>query len=122
MDDDVQLPEPVVGLLDAAAAVAPMWLRRVTSSAAGRGGLDVASLAAGLDEMVAEVAAQLDSDLRSLLATDVDRQRTNPLSLFRAAVGRPTEWLLAAGVSPPPGDAFASEHFPDDPFRLGPAS
>ncbi|MAT04847.1 MAG: hypothetical protein CL424_07375 [Acidimicrobiaceae bacterium] len=75
-----------------------------------------------LDRVVAETAADLLAALERLLATDVDEQRTNPLSLFRGAVAAPTELLRAHEVPAPPIDRFAEEHFPDDPYRLGPAT
>ena len=33
-----------------------------------------------------------------------------------------TELLQRRGVAPPPSDDFAASRFPDDPYRLGPAT
>jgi hypothetical protein len=61
-------------------------------------------------------------DLEHLLRTDVDAQRTNPLSLFRSAVVGPNRWLLERGVRPPGADPYVAERFADDVFGLGPAT
>ena len=60
--------------------------------------------------------------LERLLATDVDRQQTNPLSVLRAAVCHPTEILADAGVPPARRDDFAIKTFPADIFDLSPAT
>lgn len=114
-------PEPAQLLLDATARVAPDWLRRVTLAAASRGGVTVAPGDAELEAVVASATDRLVADLGALLATDVDEQRTSPLSLFRDAVREPTRWLLARGARPASTDPFTADHFPDDVFGLGPA-
>ena len=60
--------------------------------------------------------------LRALLATDVDAQATNPLSLLRGAVPFPTRVLAAAGVPEVERDADAQRLFPDDVYDLTPGS
>lgn len=60
--------------------------------------------------------------VRRLLETDVDDQRTNPLSVVRGAVAYPTEVLRAAGVPPVVRDEVAERQFPDDDYDLAPAS
>ncbi len=60
--------------------------------------------------------------LRALLATDVDAQRTNPLSILRAAVVHPTAVLRGLGVPPVERDAHAERLFPDDIYELAPAA
>lgn len=116
----MQPDEPVTELLSAAGVAAPGWLRRVTLQAAGSPpppGLNEA-----VEEMVAVQSVRLRGELEALLRTDVDEQRTNPLSLFRSAVDAPTRLLQRFEIAPPPPDAFAGERFPDDPYRLGPAT
>jgi hypothetical protein len=119
---DVQLPEPAAELLAVATIVAPSWLTRITRTASSKTDLDHDSFEVELERMVAEESARLVDALEALLGTDVDEQRTNPLSLFRHAVRGPTALLIAHGVPRPPADPFASAHFPDDAYRLGPAS
>jgi hypothetical protein len=122
VDRDVQLPEPVADLLAATTSVTPGWLRRITVQAASAGGVDTSAFGDQLDVLVASESERLVGQLRQLLSSDVDDQRTNPLSLFRAAVGAPTEFLRSIGVPPPPLDHFAAERFPDDVYRIGPAA
>jgi hypothetical protein len=117
-----ELPEPAQLLLDASGRLAPRWLRRVTLAAAARGGTALDADDPELSRVVDTAVGRLLDDLGALLASDVDEQRTNPLSIFRQAVTGPTELLLRRGVRPPTTDRFAAEHFPGDVFGLGPAS
>ena len=84
------------------------------------------SRASGLDSEAAvagrRAALEVGERLRALLATDIDEQRTNPLSVLRGAVVYPTEVLKAAGVAPVARDAFVEQAFPDDIYNLSPAS
>jgi hypothetical protein len=119
--DDVQLPEHAAGLLTAAEEVTAPWLRRVTRAAAVRGGADPTAWN-DLDEVVDRTSADLLAAFERLLAIDVDEQRNNPLALFRAATLAPTRVLREHGVPEPSADRFAADHFPDDPYGLGPAT
>lgn len=97
-------------------------MRRITLRAAVAGGVDAEALTGAVDSMVATEVARLIDDLGRLLDSDVDEQRTNPLSLFRDAVAAPTALLRSAGVPAPPPDSFGAARFPDDTYRLGPAT
>jgi len=119
---DVQLPEAAAELLRVADLVTANWMRRIVLDIAVPAGVVSDRLIAELDGMVGRETERLLDSLAELLATDVDEQRTNPLSLYRDAVGGPTGLLRAHGVAPPSEDPFASAHFPDDVYRLGPAS
>lgn len=121
MTDSGQPPEPPELLLATAQRVVAPWLRRITTDAARRGGVDVDALA-GLDAMVDRTATRTLDELADLLGRDVDDQQTNPLSVLRAAVDGPTELLLAHGVPARPADPFLVERFPDDVYGLGPAA
>ena len=128
MDRDVQpgddalepAADPVAELMEVARRVTEPWLRRVVGDAARRGGADPSGWP-DLDPMIADTADELLERLARLLATDVDEQRTNPLSIYRDAVRAPSEFLATRGVVEPPGDAFAAARFPGDPYLLGPA-
>lgn len=120
MADDVQPSEPPDELLAVATRVVPAWLERVTSEASRRGGVDPTGNGDEFDTMIERVARGLLGRLAELLSTDVDAQRTTPLSLCREAILEPTEWLRASGVQPPPVPPDTS--FPDDIYRLGPAT
>lgn len=126
MTTDVQpagdVPEPAQLLLEAAKRSASSWLRRVTLAAATRSGVTLAADDPELSAVIDASVGRLLRELAELLDTDVDEQRTNPLSLFRQAVEGPTGFLLARGARAPSVDRFAADHFPDDVFGLGPAS
>lgn len=113
---------PANALLDVARAVVPAWLRRITVAAAARGGVDVAPDDPDVDAMVSAAGRDLVARLQDLLETDVDAQRSNPLSLFRAAIAAPTELLRDRDVPVPPANDFDRGHFPDDIYGLGPAT
>lgn len=66
-------------------------------------------------------AAEVGSALRSLLAVDIDRQRTNPLALLREAARYPTEVLAAESVPGVERDADQVRLLPDDVYDLAPA-
>lgn len=120
MVDDVQPLEPPAHLLDVARQVVPGWLRRITVDVGRRGGVDLAQFGPELDEMVELASADVLAQLADLLGTDVDEQRTTPLTLFRQAIRTPTEWLQAHQVQPPPSPPAGG--FPDDVYHLGPAT
>jgi hypothetical protein len=60
--------------------------------------------------------------VRTLLETDIDEQRTNPLAVLRSLVGHPTAVLREAGAQPVARDDFKQRAFPDDVYDLSPAS
>lgn len=121
MSHAAQLPEPAAELLVVAGRVTAPWLRRAVGDAAAAHGIDAAAWD-DLDATVGRTAAVVLTQLEMLLATDVDEQRTNPLSLYRDAVADVTELLRRHGVPTPAPDPFAAVHFPDDPYRIGPAT
>ncbi len=69
-----------------------------------------------------QARVEVGSELRALLALDVDEQRANPLSVLRGAVRYPTAVLREAGVPPVQRDEFAERAFPDDVYDLAPAT
>jgi hypothetical protein len=123
MADDVQLDEPAAELLRVAADVVPGWLLRLTTGTCDRAAVRLDRADRDLvDRMVDDTTSSLLVALRGLLASDVDEQRTTPLSLFRAAVAAPTALLEQLGATRPPPDPLDGNRFPDDPFGLGPAT
>lgn len=121
MQPDEAAVDPGAALLEAARRVVPGWLRRITVDAARRGGVDQAQLELRIDAVVDRASEELLARLADLLATDVDEQRTTPLTLVRAAVREPTQLLLELGAVPPPSSPDAGR-FADDVYRLGPAT
>lgn len=120
MSEDVQHPEQAADLLAAATSVAPGWLRRITERACRDAGVDPTEFADEVADVVDTAAARLVADLTTLLTTDVDAQRTTPLSLCRAATAGPTRLLADHGVVPR-GDV-ARAGATDDPYGLAPAA
>ena len=93
-------------------------LERVTAWR-GEAGPDVARRAAAAG---AAARAEVAPRMRELLATDIDHQRTNPLSLLREVTHHAHEVLEDLGVPPVSRDEFAQRSFPDDRFGLVPAT
>ena len=120
--DPADQAEPPAELLTVAARVVPRWLRECVVRTAAHAGVEVGDRSDEIDRMADDAAARLLDALRTLLATDVDEQRTNPLSLFRSATAAPTALLRSFGVPPIQRDRFAIEQFPDDHYGLIPAS
>ncbi len=128
MADDVQ-PEqaadeperdPAAMLLDTATRVVPGWLRRVTLEAGRLGGVDQAEIERRVDAVADRAATEVLERLGELLGTDVDEQRTTPLTLLRDSVREPTQLLRELGASRP--SSPDADRFPDDVYRLGPAT
>jgi hypothetical protein len=117
------LDEPVRDLYLAAEAVVGEWLRRcVIDTAVRQLGSCPEPLSDAAEVMARSAAPDTLRRLLVLLSTDVDEQRSNPLSVLRDAVAAPTAVLRDAGVPVVHRDEFAARHFPDDPYALGPAA
>ena len=117
------MEEHASALADAIEDALPRWVSRsveriLVAHAGAAEPATMAEAAAAGRRAVEEVMPRV----RALLATDVDQQRTNPLSILRAAVRYPTEVLRAAGVPPVKRDEFDERAFPDDDYGLTPAS
>lgn len=128
---DEALAETGARLARAVVAAVPGWVQRSVTQVLGSweaaGG--TVRLAGGTPAVLVlaqeagrRAAAQLEDQLTSLLAADVDAQWTTPLSMVRALVVYPTTVLSEAGVAPLERDRFAQERFPDDRYALTPAS
>jgi hypothetical protein len=108
---------------DAIAAAIPGWVtgsvERVMASRsmALTPGIRRAAAAAG-----AQAQAETGAAIRALLASDIDDQRSTPLTLLRRAVRYPTRVLKDAGVPAVARDRFAERAFPDDIYDLTPGS
>lgn len=122
-DDEGRLAEYAVVLADGVEAALPAWVVRSVERVlvAWAGTADDAAMdqaqAAG-----AEAAREIGPQVRGLLLTDIDDQRTNPLAIVRRAVVYPTRVLRGAGVPPVVRDADAEARFPDDDYDLTPAA
>jgi len=117
------MEEHAAALADAIERTLPAWVERSVERVvrAWRGELDddVARAAAAAGRQAAE---EVGPQVRALLDTDIDAQRTTPLSLVRGAVRYPTAVLQAAGVPQVVRDEQQERLFPDDVYDLAPAS
>lgn len=66
--------------------------------------------------------AEVVPAVAEILRTDIDAQRTPPLSVLRRAVRHPTEVLATAGVPPVVRDEVEERLNPDDRYGLAPAN
>ena len=104
------------------AAVGPWVERSVARIMVAYAGEVPEEVAADARQAGEEATAAVGAEIRRLLALDVERQPTNPLSILRAAVRYPTAVLRRAGVPPVVRDEFRERAFPDDSYDLAPAS
>lgn len=108
-------------LARAVEAVLPAWVERsVRQRLTEWSGSADPEVMARAGEEGRRAVADVVPELRRLLATDVDEQWTNPLSIVRRAVRRPTGVLRSAGVPPVVREAYDERHFPDDDYGLTP--
>lgn len=111
-------------LLEAVIAALPVWVERSVSDRyqqwAGRPA--PAEVMAHARREGRDAVLDVEPRLRSLLATDVDQQRSNPLAILRSAVRFPAAVLREAGVPPVERDAHAEAMFPEDRYDLSPAA
>jgi hypothetical protein len=103
-------------------AIGPWVERAVARIMVAYAGEVPPAVAADAQRAGAEAAEVVGPDVRRLLALDVERQPTNPLSILRAAVRYPTAVLQRAGVPPVVRDEFRERAFPDDSYDLAPAT
>jgi hypothetical protein len=110
-------------LADGIDAVLATWVVGCVTGllTAWRGSIDPDVLLAA-EEAGARCRAEVGGEIRRLLETDIDAQRSTPLTVLRRAVSYATDVLAAAGVPPVVRDAFVERVFPDDPYGLAPAS
>lgn len=103
-------------------AIGPWVLRVVAERCAAAGITQDDTIRVAADTAARECRTAVVPQIRVLLGTDLDEQRTTPLALLRRAIVYPTAVLAAAGVPPVARDEFAVRSFPDDVYALSPAS
>ncbi|MGE3621934.1 MAG: hypothetical protein AB7L84_15880 [Acidimicrobiia bacterium] len=123
-DDAVALARYAGALAAGVVAALPGWVERCVELRWRQwcGGDAGEELRAAARRAGRAAVAQVEPELRALLATDVDAQRANPLALVRGSVRHPTQVLRAAGVPPVERDEQAATLFPDDDYDLAPAA
>lgn len=117
-DDEAALVAYATALADAIDDALDGWVARCVARYVP---LDD-TVAARVRDVAAVVRAEAGTQVRVLLATDIDAQRANPLAVLRAAVRHPTALLVELGAPAPARDEFARRNFPDDAYDLTPAS
>jgi hypothetical protein len=122
-EPDSELDQYATALADAIEAALPGWVvscvERVVVAWSGSCSKQVAAASREVGDRAAE---DVGSEVRRLLATDVDEQWTTPLEIVRSAVRYPTAILAELGVPPVERDEFSIRRFPDDMYGLAPAS
>ncbi|MEM7285571.1 MAG: hypothetical protein AAF480_04395 [Actinomycetota bacterium] len=110
-------------LLEAAVEATPSWVARSVAEVVRAQRLDVDDAHAERVSDAAERAQRyIETNLGELLRTDIDRQRTTPLSVLRDAARFPVEVLHAAGAREVHRIDVDRWAFPNDPFGVTPAS
>lgn len=121
--DDEAFAAYSLALADAIDSAIGPWVQRVvTERCAAAGIVQDATIRMAAESAARECRAEAVPQVRELLGTDLDEQRTTPLALLRRAVVYPTAVLAAAGVPPVARDEFAVRSFPDDVYALSPAA
>ncbi|MDQ6727605.1 MAG: hypothetical protein M3066_15760 [Actinomycetota bacterium] len=119
------MEEHATALADAVVAALPGWVERSVArilTAWRPGEAPAADVVAQAQAAGARAAEEVGARVRTLLAADIDDQRTTPLALLRDAVSYPTAVLRAAGVAEVERDPIQVRLLPDDPYDLSPAT
>lgn len=107
------------GIEDALAGWVVRSVERIMTAWAGTFPEPVRRAAAAAGD---QARTEVGGAVAELLRSDLDDQRTTPLTLVRDAVRYPTAVLRDAGVPAVVRDRFAEQAFPDDLYDLSPAS
>ena len=131
-DDDARLAEIANALVEGLERELQPWLQalvferlatapssQVPTSGAGT---DPTSIQRAVVATSTAVSDTIVDRVRTLLETDIDEQRANPLALVRSGLGPATDLLRELGVTPVQRDPFVEQSYPDDVFDLAPAS
>ena len=114
-EDDEALAAYARDLADAIDESLAAWVVAAVSRRAS--GLEALAVAAG-----DRCRLELGAEIRALLETDIDAQRSTPLALLRHAARYATAVLSEAGVTPATRDEFSRRVEPDDVYDLSPAT
>ena len=108
-------------LYEAVVAAVPSWISRRMLEISSHGGVSAgADFMSSIEEVITQTLGQVSGDLLSLLATDVDKQRFNPLQVIREANVFANEALAVAEVPVPHRDSFDAQVMPHDTYAFGP--
>lgn len=122
-EDEARFEEISRALVAGVEAAVPGWIERLVAERvrawSGHVSPEVAAAAATAG---AAAADDVVPRMRELVETDLDEQRTNPLSLLRDATRFAHQVLADASVPALQRDQFATRSFPDDVYGLVPAA
>lgn len=120
---DVEIETAANALHHAAVSATPSWIRSAVLGVVAAQQLDLPDDA---ESLVADAgqrgATFVDRRMAALLHTDIDRQTTTPLSIFRDAVRFPVEVLHRLGAHQVHRIDVSRWAFPNDPFDITPAT
>jgi len=115
-DDDQAMYDAISErLVDASSRALGPWVEATVGRLAP--GHQAEARAAGV-----RCAAEITEQLRTLVALDIDAQRSTPLALLRGASGYVAGVLRAAGVTPPVRDDVDVRNTPADEYGVGPST
>jgi hypothetical protein len=111
-----------LALADVVKAAVPAFVVRVVAdrSVAFANPIDPESFEVALAQLGQDVTTALDPTLRAFLTSDVDSQRTTPLTIIRNHMAPVTELLRRVGCAHADRDPFDESAFPYDVFAVGP--
>lgn len=120
-DDEARLEHYGDALARAIDEAVAGWIEASVTRAARAQLGSVPDALAGAAMAAGEVARlEVAAALGELLSTDVDHQRTTPLTIVRRAADHATRVLRDAGIAPVDRDRFSEERFPADVYGIGP--
>lgn len=123
MADDLDIETVASALLAAAVEATPSWVARSVTDVVVAQRLEVDDAhEERLREAGERAQRYIETNLGSLLETDIDQQRTTPLTIFRDAARFPVEVLHSAGAQEVHRIDVDRWAFPNDPFGVTPAS
>ena len=120
MDAEPDIAAIGAQLTEAAVAATPAWVRQCAAGVAQAQGLKVDE--AALADAATRAQRFVEARLSDLMAIDIDRQQTTPLSIFRDAVRFPVEVLHQSGAQPIHRGDVSRWAFPNDPFGVTPGN
>ncbi len=121
--DELDIATVASALLEAAVEATPSWVERSVTQIVVAQGLETDDAHAGrLGDAADRAQRYVETNLGALLRTDIDQQRTTPLTILRDAARFPVEVLHSAGAREVHRIDVDRWAFPNDPFGVTPAS
>ncbi len=121
--DDADIEPIATALLQAAVAATPAWVAGSVERVVMSQGIDRGER---YDELVVDAGERarryVEQHLGVLLETDIDRQTSTPLTVFRDAARFPVEVLHTLGAAEVHRIDVDRWAFPNDPFGVTPAA